>query len=258
MSSCFQLKDAVSGKRKKLRGLKPLLEKVFWPDYQFVRHDHRISTGAGGAREGQMRGTLVHSQVKDYTNKPFKVFKARHSEDLQEYTKQLLIQKKNWGNIVGAAEVPLYDSGLMIGTATDEITYDISKPKEIIMYEWKIGFDGYFNQGSGPMHGILGGVLNNSPFNQACVQLLFNYIFLKITLGIEADKLYVVCVNKDGVNREPVPEVLLKNVSSIYKFFAKRLAELDAIEREEKEKVKELKKKKKKEEKEKSKKRKIK
>lgn len=231
LSKCFMLKkNTEAGGFKKLRGLLPLLRKVYWPDYVYTEGDsnYHVSTGAGGLKEGINRGKLVHRQLRDFTNKSEKYFRSVHGPSIHDYTLNVVKAKLEWGTTTGVAEFPLFDEELGIGTAADDIS--LQGNNTIVVSDWKVGQDSSFRVGSGPMKGVLSH-LSNSPFNQACVQLLFNYIFLLKTYGLRPDKLYAVQICTSGVDPREVPWPLIENANSIYNDFKVRLAEIDMKEK---------------------------
>lgn len=174
---------------------------------------------------GMYRGTLIHTQLKDYTK--LMAFGEHGVEDkkhnyqaLHSFNKihpkchpcTVLILKTlrdDWGWIPVAAALPVYDPNhldtCIWATEIDLICVDATNENRLILIEIKTGYDTTFNHGYEPMKN--GMKLDNSPLNQAKVQLVASSMLFSAKYAqVRNFSLYVVWCSSDStcINRHVV------------------------------------------------------
>ena len=156
----------------------------------------------------------MHKQLRDYINLSRKKFvKKTGKEEIHDFTKKAIIALNMWELKPKKAELPICDTDNNIGTAIDAICTNTRK--EIVLVEWKCGFDGYFEKGNEYMAAPLGGVLN-SPLNQAFCQIIIEAEILRRFYNTDVKCLYVIQINKSGIYPHIVPDNFLALSTIIY------------------------------------------
>lgn len=227
---CFKL-NRMNGKPKTVKGLVPSLRKVFYDQYNYLK----ANTKTGKRRKkkvrreeeedeedvvkdvygGTVRGTIVHKQLAMLAeNCSLEEFQSQFIA-VHPYTIKGFKFLKEMGLTPIAAEVPIGDPNMMVGTAIDMICLD---PNErVVLIEWKTGMDESFTKGDKNMDGPA--LLNNCPMNQACLQLLFGKMMLERNYGLRSSIDLVVHIRKDGVKPIPIPENILAQKTRLYEYF---------------------------------------
>ncbi len=211
---CFKRKD-----NHYVKGLLPLLNKIFWPTYEYIpsSYKHKKNTGLHSKREGLFRGGLVHHQLELYVNKGG--FNAIHIvyDKIHSFTKKALAALNQWKLIPIISEIPIYNEILDVATKADLICLD--NKDDIVLIEWKCGMDNYISKGNDVMNGPLKGIYSNCPLNQAYVQLLFTKLMIEKMYQINIKKAYVIQIHNDGIDPFPIPKRLLKQENKTFLYF---------------------------------------
>jgi hypothetical protein len=243
-AKCFMLTVEVdsNGKRKKekkLCGITRIMGKYFWPDYEYKRDRYNLGTGAHSKEDGIERGVTVHRQLRDYANLSAKDFKKKHPlEDIHDYTRYAIKTLKLWKLKPVCAEFIIYDEDNGIATAIDMIcTPTASKGGEIILLDWKCGFDHYMvKSNNADMKGPLK-EYSCCPLYQGYYQLAIESAILSTKYGITPSKCIVVQLSQEQVNPYIVPTEVLNASVELYDFMvASRMEEKNEKERNKKRK----------------------
>ena len=226
---CFVFIDS-SKKEHRLKGLKPFLSNNFWPNFKMVKTKNpvkviekklteqqllKIEKGRNIGREHNpvTRGTIVHDQISIYLqdNGKKKCLRDYGYIDIRTQIAEKFVTKNKLKHVV--AELPIGLVGKGLGTAIDEILTD--NQKNIYLIEWKSGNINYFEKGNDNMKNI-NVFIENSPLNQAYLQLAMNYIMFKALCPEIEPILYVVHLG-DEPKPYNVPKKFIKIAKKIYK-----------------------------------------
>lgn len=183
-------------------GLVPKLKKAFWPDYRYTgttshkRFRHKKRTDIRHPSEGMRRGSMVHKQLELLTNEGPGALRKRR-KGLHAYTRKAVAGMKVWRWRPRRAELTLFDRVLNIATRADMLATGANG--QLVLLEFKTGYDNYFECGSGAMRGPLQRHISNSPKHQALLQLFFTREMIERNYGVRVDESYVVHIHCDGV-----------------------------------------------------------
>lgn len=208
------------GKEIILKGLRPSLRSVFWPDYVYQEGKYHKGTGVSNLWEGLARGKYVHTQMEDYINMEVKDFLKKHSS-LNPYTKKVIQALREWKMIPCRAEFPLYDLQCRVGTQIDAILVD--EHGEFAIMDWKCGMDDYIMRGSGMMKGPFTENYSNCPLHQSYLQVLFEKVMIEKFYNFKVKNLYVVQIEQMGVKAYPVPAPFVEKATELYEYFCREL-----------------------------------
>jgi hypothetical protein len=222
---CFKLiTNAKLNQEIKLPGLKPLLQQIFFPDYEYTRKKGDASSGVSNPFEGIERGEIVHEQLMDYFNLTKNEF-IKKQPKLHFYTSKTIKALKEWNLKPMFSEICIWNNNVatrMDGGCTDELN-------QFILLEWKTGMDGYFLRGNSDMKGILQGMISNSPLNQALLQLLISKVMIENEYNVSVHKEYVVHIHKDGIIPYEIPKKILEMKIQIYDYFITNVIAIKAL-----------------------------
>jgi hypothetical protein len=214
----------------RVRGLRELLHEKFWPSYDFKRA-HRVAkrlagpgglqssggnSGTGGnAHAGKIRGTVVHAQLEDLIELDDDAFAERHPKVHHWVAKVIRLVRSMGLRFVGAEEPVLAREGLL-ATACDQLCVD--SEGRLVVLELKCGLADYGEHGNDSMKGrVINRILNNSPLNQALVQLLCTCMMLQDQYpAVTVHAAYVVRVNNTGARAHSLPVELLDRRDRLY------------------------------------------
>jgi hypothetical protein len=244
-SRCFKLEirdestinsnnnNGTEKKRKEiiLSGLLPSLKRVFWPDYQYIPTKYGGNTGVRSSFEGRMRGTLVHDQIRSYINESEKDFLKKH-ETLHFYTKKAIIAMKEWELRPIAAEFIIYDEDAKIATSIDALCID--KNYDLVIIDWKCGYDHFIMRATCTMKGPLENKYSDCPLHQAYLQVLMNKVILEKFYGINVNKCYVVQITKDGISNFSPPSDFIENRFQLYDYMVSTIKKQKLMKKEHK------------------------
>ena len=183
-------------------GLIPKLKRAFWPNYQCAgttshkRFRRKKKTDIRHPSEGMRRGSAVHDQLELLTNGGPGALR-RKQEALHAYTRKAVAGMKVWKWRPRRAELTVFDRVLNIATRADMLA--TGAKGQLILLEFKTGYDNYFECGSGAMCGPLRQHISNSPKHQALLQLFFTRELIERNYGVRIDESYVVHIHCDGV-----------------------------------------------------------
>lgn len=217
---------------KMLRGLKPSMSKIFWPDYDFDESGGSVSgssraNGGGGLREGINRGKLIHKQIQDFINCDYDMFKTLHPEPCKGTRLFVEWMTRNRLRAI-CSEFEIYDEQANVGTAIDVIAQ--TQRNSAVLIELKTGHAGYFQRSNGPMRGPLSN-WNNCPLHQAYVQLLLERAILKHRYNFVPAMSYVVQINEEGVFTHELPAEMVKEQDAAFAYFVKSMENFHHIQR---------------------------
>lgn len=215
------------GTRMAIRGLKPLLADCFWPDYDWEAGEalaKRLALGpvarqptatGGNARAGILRGNFVHKQIEDVVKLSTRAFQEVH-RTVHPFTVDILTAiHRDMKLTLVAAEVPVMCGVGWFATAADLLAVD--EKGRLIVLEVKTGMSNYFRHANRRMHGrTLSRSYDNSPMNQAYVQLLITALMLGKQYNIPVHAAYVIHATEVGVERCALPADLLKKRERLY------------------------------------------
>ena len=168
-----------------MKGVRPLLEKWFYPRFKVPEH----KSGDKDAWRGLQRGRLVDREITCWANhKP-----TKHSK----FTRMLIQAFKTWGWRPVKAQVVVGHDRALVGTAVDLLVRD--KRGRFVVVEIKCGGEGYLTKSAGALEAPLQTVPNCTLFHYILqlliTQLLFKRVYKKHSLA------YVVVVSNAGVRR---------------------------------------------------------
>ena len=209
------IKVVPSNKEIILSGLLPSLKRVFWPEYQYVPSKYGGTTGVRSSFEGRARGTLVHDQLRSYINDKKSVFLKKHSE-LHFYTKKAIIAMKEWELKPIAAEFIVYDENSRRATSIDALCMD--KDYNLVVIDWKCGYDHFLMRASRSMKGPLENKYSDCPLHQAYLQVLIDRVMLERFYGARVSKCYVVQITMEGILYFSPPTDLIENRNILYDY----------------------------------------
>ncbi len=215
-AQCFK-KLTSQGKKYTLKGLKPQLKKLFWPDYQFVKYKTDVGKSTGVSRPwmGVRRGSTVHRQIE----KSIKTGKAPTHRYAIKALKAL--QLYQWKPLT--PEVTTYDPPTNVATKMDLLCKD-ETTGELVGLDWKTGQDYYLNRGNAQMHGPI--TISNSPLHQAIYQQIFSCIFYENQFQEKVHQAYVVHIHQKGVRRYNIAKEfpdIWKRRAELYAYFVTSL-----------------------------------
>lgn len=225
----------VTNKYRILSGLRPRLERIYWPNssyYQMMKQQReqkgppprskkikgqhskpRKVEENKGRFGGLIRGVHVHTQLKDFVVLDQKNFKKKH-EELHPYcTKimQAIIGRLNLKVFI--SELDVYDENIGIATSIDMIGLD--QDGKLGILEFKTGYKTSFDCHDGNMQFSLSN-MRNTLQNQSIVQVLTGAIILHRAFGIPLDqmKLHVLRVDDETLDIIPVPDEFLEKMAT--------------------------------------------
>jgi hypothetical protein len=231
MSQGF-LFEVDSKKKIKMQGFKPVLSKVFWPNYVYTRTKYSESTGVSSSQEGLERGKIVHKQIQDYYTLSSAAFLKKYG-DIHPYAKKAIAALKKWGYLPWKSEFKIVCKELRIATAIDLIA---TKNGKLCLIEFKTGQDGYINVGNSNMIGpeSLSKKYSNCPLHQAYLQVLLSAIILDKVYGVKVDECLVVHIQKEMTTPYVVPTDLVKISDDIITAIARYRINADKAKAEKK------------------------
>jgi Holliday junction resolvase-like predicted endonuclease len=205
---------------RRLRGITKTLKTLFWDDYrppktasrgEFSRivgstpHHHHRQGGVlkkakcANRRTAQLlglaRGSLIHRQIADYaesvaSGRGLQTYYAKHDRRTHPATQKVLeylIQDLAW-QVVGS-NVPVFDPTLHFNRWATEIDLVAIDPSSdtLVLVELKTGYDANFYAATGAMKDARL-MMNNSPLNQAKIQLVATAMLFDALYPTVADK----------------------------------------------------------------------
>ena len=215
------------------RGLRPLLTECFWPDYNYEDAEavaKRAALGAvqrkptstgGSARAGMERGKYVHGQLEDWVRLKPETFAEVHPI-VHPFTADALNAIHNDMHLtLVAAEVPVMCGTGWFATAADLLAVD--QQDRLIVLELKTGMSNYSAHANRMMRGrALSRICDNSPMQQAYVQLLITAMMLSKQYHKPVHASYVIHVTEEGVRRCGMPVELVRRREAVYREVCKR------------------------------------
>lgn len=181
----FRYERKSDGRYIRLRGLLIVLKEAFFSEVNyweqkklFVKKTGRAqkrTTHSRGPDLGRIRGSRIHRELEEFVKLDMKNF-TKLNKCVHPWTKSVLkfVKNNNWLPV--ASEFKLFDPLLRIGTAVDLVC--VTEPGKIVLIEIKTGFEEGFFCGSKSMTGPLCSVMNDSPANQACLQVLLSMLIV--------------------------------------------------------------------------------
>lgn len=223
----FVYNDTFDGRDIMLKGLKPALKSVFWPNYRYKDSYYGKNTRNAptlNAWQGLERGKYVHQQLEDYINLTADEFTRRHSS-LHFDTLRVIKTLRRWRLVPCIAEFIVYDNTprCMVGTKIDALLSH-ADTGEFVLVDWKCGFDNYLLKGNSMMNGPAADY-SNSPLNQAFLQVLFAKIFLERHYDFRVHSSIVVQIAGDAVIPWNVPAEMIALSDQLYDYFCESLTE---------------------------------
>lgn len=210
------------GKHRLLHGLLPQLKRTYWPNSNYFKllkksnapgvvKGRKKGKRGGGKFQGVIKGSKVHRELKDFVQLDSKNFKKLHSS-LHNYSGRLLkviLEKLKCRPFL--PEFDLFDERLGIGTSVDMICLDAEG--NLVLFEFKTGYKGYFDNADGFMECSLKN-LRNTCQNQASLQVSAAAIILERRYGIPLDKmkLFVLRIDEDSLDIIPVQNEFIKKI----------------------------------------------
>lgn len=175
----FRYERKSDGKYMRLSGVLAVIKEAFFPEVDYwqqlkVRNrlfgrDPKRKAHGRGPDIGFIRGTRVHRELDEFVKLDMKNF-AKLNPKVHPWTKSVLrcIKDNEW--IPVACEFMVFDPLIRVGTAIDMVC--VTKLGKIVFLELKTGYGNGFFCGSKSMTGPLSKVMDDSPANQATLQLL--------------------------------------------------------------------------------------
>ena len=121
------------------------------------------------------------------------------------------------------SEFPVADERQRMGTGVDMVCAD--QEDNLVLVEWKNGLNNYIDRGSDAMQGPFDRRVDNSPLNQAFLQLCFTKMFFLASTGIEAKRCFVVNMNEKGVTHYELPDFFWNQRTELYDYALQHLAD---------------------------------
>ena len=210
-----------------LRGLLPTLKNVYWPTYngRIVAQNRRSCRDRGrcrlngrpkakGIHMGHLRGTRVHKELQDFVEFEPAVFTRRHSS-MHPWTKRILNYLFQNGLTPIASEFNVFDPAIGVATSIDMICTRLSG--QLVVIEFKTGYQHYFTASTGFMRGPLDHLVRNSARCQAMMQLMVSTIMLARYHRISNIQAWVIRVDADGLDAYKLSSAFVyKYARSVY------------------------------------------
>lgn len=228
--------DDYTGER--MRGITHLLERCYWPTYNYRKATSgavRTATGGPrGKRAGLIRGSQVDAQICGFVNRgvapdhPYakKILKALEVSGLTP----VKVRRSDEacicvnGTLTPApplctqAQIKVTDPTFGIGTGVDLVcTRKVGETKHTVICELKCGFNrpGVYDMSSGPMKKSLGD-LADSPRNQHQIQtVVTRALFMATFPEVSHVDACIVRVTDEGVHLHPVDRKLYGRARAI-------------------------------------------
>ena len=188
-------------------------------------------TGRGHKRRFA-RGTAVHEEICYYAREGLEKFLVHYPEP-ELYTLNIILALKEYGFTPIYAELPIYDEIVGYATAVDLLCVDQGANNtrdlgRLVVCEIKTAYAlDTFEQGHKEMLGAAA-FMNNSCLNQARLQAYFAEMTLRNCYNISDCISVVLLVHDQGVAGFVVPDDIILNGGSMYRYAAaaetKRLA----------------------------------
>ena len=213
----------LDGKETRVKGLVRLLEKTFWPDYEYLPSKYKNARALIRSRwEGMQRGQLVHRQIEMYVNRGREQVEKRYGE-MHPFARTAVAAMREWKWTPVLAEMTVHDSETDVATKVDLICLD--RNEDMVLVEWKCGMENYLFRGTNVMRGPLKGVYSNCPLHQAFVQLMFTKMFVEKNYGVRPRHSYVVQIHSDGIAPYSLPKDMEKLQERCYQRFVAHVIE---------------------------------
>ena len=212
-------------KGQRVPGLTKKLRRSFWPNYVYRKPRQGSGTGVSSADEGLRRGKLIHKQLRDFINLDKKGFVRRWPE-VHPFVRNAIVALRAYGLKPITAELPICSDpdipGCGVATAIDAICMDI-RNQNLVLIEWKTGFDHYLMQGSGNMEGPLGGIYSDCPLHQAWFQLALTKHIVETFYGdVRVGAAYVMQLSQAGVTPLALPEDISVSALTLFDYMCPR------------------------------------
>lgn len=224
----YVFQDETTQKKIIFRGLGPLLREFFWSDYDYHAATSKMSATLKKVREstirrdpllyakgvgGQEVGKKVHDQLEDIILQ-LESINVQHllsNPLLHPYVPRIiaLIGKMGWQAV--ATEYLVYEREVKLATKIDLVCRRVDYPSTLILVELKIGYPSVsWNLGNAQIYPFEE-LCPNSPFHQACLQLMMGAEMFKRTApSIWRNlELWTIHAAQDGISADPVPRYLL-------------------------------------------------
>jgi hypothetical protein len=208
-----------SDKGVKYKGITSILKDIFWPNYVYKKRKFNSSTGAGTKEAGMARGKLVHQQLACKFNKSQDYYSKKYPNEELHTTRVVSALAMHKIRIIeGTAEFPIYDEGPKIATAIDALGI-IKSTNELVVIDWKIGFDDYERQSDGILENpkvFKEMQLSDAPIMQAFIQIIVEIQILERRYGISIPKGMVIQATSSGVKKHEIPSFMMEHRRAVY------------------------------------------
>lgn len=174
--------ERVTDGERRLYGLRRLLRAAFYPNYSYERAkqtgprqfaSQREATGLTSQWQGSRRGKSIHAQVDCYVNEGRETWLQRFNLSCSPLVGQLMAALPTRQLRPLCAEFIDFYEEHGIASSIDMLCYD-EKYDALSLLELKVGGENYFERASGNLiRPAKLRTVNNSPMNQAFLQLLF-------------------------------------------------------------------------------------
>lgn len=184
----FRYRASPSSPEVPFRGLHPLLRDLYWGKYDYyeaTRHlakkisaHNRASLEVCPALEhhgvsGRDVGSIVHQQVEQAVKEGMTAKSLLENTALHPYVRNVFVELGRLGLQCVRAEEIVYDPSIQLATKIDLIARSSRDPNTLVLIEVKVGYPvGSWYASSmvmkRPLHEV-----GNSPFHQACLQIMW-------------------------------------------------------------------------------------
>jgi hypothetical protein len=240
---CYMMKkkgpDPMELKHKRvvMTGVTKVMKKIFFDDYHYEKDPYKRTTGAGSKTGGKERGHRVHQEICDYFNLTVASFRKKY-ETIHAYTDKAIRFLKTNRLTPIIAEYIICNEQLGFASGIDGLVR--TEEGEIIIVEWKTGYDYNFEVSNGVANNIgqylpstmdedtqlMVCSIDNCPKNQAFFQALIYRAALKDVYDVNVKRAIVIQIKQDGVEPHEIPGYLLDLGPFIYIAFCDELKKL--------------------------------
>lgn len=216
------------------RGLRPLIRQLYWPDYDYYEATRPVAKEmtrykkelfknkpdlAEHSHFSQDVSSAVHKQVEHVVRhrRDYNAQKIRDDKHLHPCVKHVFEELGRCKLYVVASEEIVYDPVIRLATAVDLVCSSLLDPAFVLLVEMKVGFSGgAWNASNGTLASPLD-QFDNSPYHQACVQVLFACEMMRprLTPGTSIGGA-VLHVQPDGAKLQKIPDPMARISRGVY------------------------------------------
>lgn len=184
-----------------IRGLTPILKRVFYPLFEYNRANHGLTTGvtvnaSGGRHKGLVKGIKIDEEITHIINVERQVSQSKCHPTTWRFFSSL----RERGLRPIKAQVVVGSKEINVATRMDVLCMDNdSKTPGYVVLELKTGYLHYYDRHTGNTMPAPLEVLPDSPYNQHQLQVgMTRWLFEKTYPRSQVKNAFVVVLSSDG------------------------------------------------------------